>query len=339
MFRAETKGAVALHRVGMHRAISALNSELSSSSDSSSYIVLVGTKNLLTHILSSLLSGKIYVLYFTGFGRLYTDYGLLGRLLFVLVVLLWSVRRGRYFIVENGEDRAFLERFTRCRVFEISGSGFDSELYRFGGGGGRRSRSSRSGRSSDSSKSGRLSKSGSSGRYVLGHMSRFGYSKCTDEILKLIDGLPSNYSIVIAGKDIVGSYYSDIFWSLSAERENVEMVGYLENLDEVSSFFRSIDLFLYPSLREGLPVTLLESLYHRVPFLTTDVAGCVDLSSRLGFPVLSPSCFGSGEYHLDIESWGSWCERWDDILGDFSQSRVQAQFESIFSEVVRDSAC
>ena len=115
------------------------------------------------------------------------------------------------------------------------------------------------------------------------------------------------------------------------------MIGFLDTPEKVGNFFESIDVFLYPSVREGLPITLLESIYFQVPFLTTNVAGCIDLSSRFGFPAYAPEDFGEQNSYLDFENWGQYTPRWNTILKEFSTPTVEKQFEDILRKALLES--
>lgn len=293
-----------LHRTALNQAVHRLNSEETADKK---IIILVGTKNIVSNVLMAIFSKNYIILYFTGLGRLYTDFGLLGRMAFSLLVILASLRKQRKFIVENSHDRRVVSRWTKCDVALVNGSGFNKALYKK-----------------------KPQKAQKQRPLTIGHMSRFGTSKCTDQVIKMIASLPDHCKMIIAGKDISGTYYSDQFYLLARSRNNVQMKGFLETPEEVSNFFQSIDIFLYPSLREGLPMTLLESIYFHVPFLSTNVAGCIDLSNRFGFPAHAPEDFGDQNNHVNPESWGQYTQHWDVILEEFSIQTVQKQFEDVF---------
>ena len=293
-----------LHRTALNQAVHRLNSEHTADKK---IIILVGTKNIVSNLLMAMFSKNYIILYFTGLGRLYTDFGLLGRTVFSLVIILASLRKQRKFIVENSHDRRVVSRWTKCDVALVNGSGFNKALYKK-----------------------KPHKAQKQRPLTIGHMSRFGTSKCTDQVLKMIASLPDHCKMIIAGKDISGTYYSDQFYQLARSHNNVQMKGFLENPEEASDFFQSIDIFLYPSLREGLPMTLLESIYFHVPFLSTNVAGCIDLSNRFGFPAHAPEDFGDQNNHVNLENWGQYTQHWDVILEEFSIKTVQKQFEDVF---------
>ena len=322
MFTSISKGVNQTHRFALNQAIKKQNKKIASSKKSSfkheeNVIVLVGTKNIILNIFISIFSQSTIVLYFTGFGRIYTDFAIFGKLVLMALILVSSIRKNRYFIVENSYDFRAIANFSRRSITQVNGSGFNKSLYK------KRKRKIQSDPSKSDIK-------------VLGYMSRFGNSKCSNEIIKLIEKLPPNYRIKIAGQDIHGKHYSNIFYKIAEENPKVEMLGFLESPKEISEFFNSIDIFLYPSKREGLPITLIESIYHQVPFLTTNVAGCIDLSNRFNFPTLTPGKFGDPHKLNGSERWGSWKPSWDKILNEYTSLNVQLQFELLFVKILND---
>jgi glycosyltransferase involved in cell wall biosynthesis len=300
------------HRTALNKAIYEQNANLTATKSTQKVIVLVGTKNIIKNIFLAIFSKDIIILYFTGFGRLYTDFGVFGRLIFNIIVVISSLRRNRHFIVENSYDRRVVSQFSKRPITEINGSGFSGSRFRAS-----------------------QCKSSRPHGKVIGYMSRFGYSKCSDEVIKLISTLPPEYRIIGAGKDIAGNKYSHKFSELAKTNPQVEMIGHIETPEEVSSFFKKINVLLYPSLREGLPITLLEAAYHGVPFLTTNVAGCLDIANKFGFPTCTPEDFGKQKNHLDVSSWGSYSPRWQSILVEFSDQYVQKQFEKLLAEIIK----
>ncbi|MDC0992894.1 glycosyltransferase [Alphaproteobacteria bacterium] len=299
------------HRTAINQSIHRLNSEGTADIADKSIIILVGTKNIVFNALMAIFSKHYIILYFTGLGRLYTDFGLLGRMVFYLLIMLASLRKQRKFIVENAQDRRVIYRWTRHDIALINGSGFTKDLYK--------------------------KKAQKQRQHTIGYMSRFGTSKCTDQIIKMIASMPDSCKMIIAGEDISGTDYSDQFYQLARSHGNVEMLGFLETPEDVGDFFQSIDVLLYPSLREGLPITLLESIYYHVPFLTTNVAGCIDLANRFGFPTSSPKDFGDQTNHLNLEDWGQYAPRWDAILEEFSTPTVEKQLENVFREAILEN--
>ncbi len=75
-----------------------------------------------------------------------------------------------------------------------------------------------------------------------------------------------NAELVILGEGEEKSKLLNLIKKLSLA-DNIRLVGYSDN---VSSWFKQADLFVNSSKYDGLPLVLLESLYHGVPIVSTD---------------------------------------------------------------------
>ena len=237
-------------------------------------IFVVGTTHILKFFFKIIFSKNKFFLQLTGFGRLYTDYGLLGETLFnALLITLSNIPRVSI-IVENERDKKHIKNLTNTEPFKINGSGFDAQLF-------------------DRLNAEPNEVISNSGNYdfTFGYISRFGKSKYTSEIIHLCRNLPSHVNIVIAGNDINGKKFSNEFRKLAEEKANIVFLGKLKSKQQVRRFFERISCVLYPSVREGLPMTLIEAIYFNKPFITTNVAGCDELAKLMGYPTLSKEEF------------------------------------------------
>jgi len=57
-------------------------------------------------------------------------------------------------------------------------------------------------------------------------------------------------------------------------QNNVELLGWVENISE---FFAKIDVLILPSFQEGTPRIIIESFYHFVPVIASNVGGIPDI--------------------------------------------------------------
>ena len=264
-----------LHRKALLRAIDNVNSMGVEHED---ITVVVSTRNMIKVLPQVIFGGMKTVINIVGFGRLYSDYGFLGRFIFNFIVWFHDRTTARAFVVEHDVDKALLKRFVRRPVFTTHGSGLDTEGF--------------------------THRRKTPGKVIqIGYLSRFDNSKGSHEILKAAQNLPSDRRLIIAGWDIKGERYSKKFAELAQEKSNVTFLGRLHSRAEISQFFNQIDLFLSPSVREGGNIALQEAIWHGIPFLTTDAPGCQVLADRFGCQavkmnefskaVLSPSCINT----------------------------------------------
>ena len=236
------------HRFSIRSAIDRINSER----EFENITVIVGTKNVLLN-LAAFLFNQRYIVYFTGFGRVFTDYSIFGKILFAGLIIFVSLCRVKLFIVENKADEKFIRKLSNRPVFRTDGSGFTSDGFF-------------------------QKKEKKPFRY--GYLARFSKSKYTNVVVNLAQSLPNDIELVIGGYDISTSNYSEDFNSLANKKSNIDFRGHIESREEISQFFNDIDVLLYPSKREGLPITIFEAIWHGVNFITTDTPGCSDLANE-----------------------------------------------------------
>lgn len=107
------------------------------------------------------------------------------------------------------------------------------------------------------------------GRIVIGHVGRFSEQKNHAFLLRIFKNIVSkdpNAVLLLVGdgvlRDAIETYIADNNLS-----ENVILTGVQSN---VSPFYQAMDLFLFPSLYEGLPVTLVEAQTSGLPCVISD---------------------------------------------------------------------
>lgn len=102
-----------------------------------------------------------------------------------------------------------------------------------------------------------------------------GFDKIVKAFIKLYSGQQDLKLILVGAKDHIHSN------NLSADQESamnscpgVISVGWQENVNE---YLNISDVNVFPSIREGLPVNLMESLAMGVPVITVNTRGCRDV--------------------------------------------------------------
>lgn len=78
------------------------------------------------------------------------------------------------------------------------------------------------------------------------------------------------FQLLIVGSDEGASSVNEILRAIP------ERVVILPEVDDVEIYYRLMDIFCFPTLREGLPNVVLESLSSGVPVITTNSTGAVD---------------------------------------------------------------
>lgn len=82
-----------------------------------------------------------------------------------------------------------------------------------------------------------------------------------------------NCFLTIAGRGDLYEYYENLIKSLGLE-DRVKLLGFRTDVIEIC---KACDLFVFPSLQEGLPVALMEAMACEVPVVCSEIRGNVDL--------------------------------------------------------------
>lgn len=82
-----------------------------------------------------------------------------------------------------------------------------------------------------------------------------------------------NVHYAIAGTGNLHEYLEN----LAKELGIADRVHLLEYRTDVVDLYKTADLFIHPSLREGLPVALMEAIASMIPVICSDIRGNTDL--------------------------------------------------------------
>ena len=110
-------------------------------------------------------------------------------------------------------------------------------------------------------------------------------------------------------------------------QSKVKLVGYVEDVDP---YFKNADVFIHPSKREGLPVSLMEAMSYQLPILSSDIRGCRDLiEEKKGgffFDPLSVFSFKTSLKRI-LSSRNKWLK-----MGQFNQIKLTNFSKSVVRE-------
>ncbi len=133
--------------------------------------------------------------------------------------------------------------------------------------------------------------------YKLITVGRLSREKGIDVAIKAVaalssEGIACQYTIVGDGP------YKRNLIELTAELgvvEHVRFQGKIDNREQLSELYRGSDIFLLPSLSEGIPKVILEALAFSLSIIATDVGGVVDLLGEKGERgwIVKPDCVDS----------------------------------------------
>jgi glycosyltransferase involved in cell wall biosynthesis len=97
-------------------------------------------------------------------------------------------------------------------------------------------------------------------------------NKGYEHALKALENYPEPYTYMIAG---TGETQDVLEKEIRNKNLNVYLLGYIPH---TSHYLKAVDVFLLPSIKEGLPYVLLEAGFAEVPVIATNVGGIPDLA-------------------------------------------------------------
>ncbi|MBU3925730.1 glycosyltransferase, partial [Patescibacteria group bacterium] len=125
-------------------------------------------------------------------------------------------------------------------------------------------------------------------RKILGHLVSKLDTKCP--VIGTIGEFTKNKGhayLIEAAKNFPNTKFVIIgFWPEKNTYEKQKNVLLIENLPDASKYLKAFDIFILPSLKEGLPYALLEAGLAEIPIIATNVGGIPE--------IINPST-GSGQ--------------------------------------------
>ena len=138
---------------------------------------------------------------------------------------------------------------------------------------------------------------GIEGKFVVGHVGRFSIPKNHKfliDIFRQIYAQNPNAVLLLAGEGVL----MDEIEQKVKEYQLEQAVKFLGLRDDVERIMQAMDVFVFPSLYEGLPVTLVEAQAVGIPcVVSSEITKEISIASNIKFLALSQSA----------EKWASEC--------------------------------
>jgi glycosyltransferase involved in cell wall biosynthesis len=146
--------------------------------------------------------------------------------------------------------------------------------------------------------------------------------------------------MIFVGGGTMLNYYKELSIKLLLEKE-VKFIGNISNPHEIASILRKSDIFVFPSLAEGLPRVILEAMATGLPCIATKVGGIPELLSErclvepkdikgLTGKILE---FLNNEELLKEESF----KNYNKIINEYTAGKVQENRKNFYQKL-RDNA-
>ena len=111
-----------------------------------------------------------------------------------------------------------------------------------------------------------------------------GHSYLIEAFAQVVKALPSSRLVMVGGGPLEGELKKKAMeLGISSE---VEFLGYRNDVPELLSGF---DVFVFPSIAEGLPAAVLEAMAAGLPVIASEVGGIPEIFGKGGFGSLVPA--------------------------------------------------
>lgn len=148
-------------------------------------------------------------------------------------------------------------------------------------------------------------------KFVIGHVGRFNYQKnhlfLLDLFKEVLYRIPNAELVLVGDGDLKEEIETKIM-TLNIQ-DHVQLLGVRSDIDRLLQGF---DLFVFPSLHEGLPVTLIEAQGAGLPSVVSDVISReVDMEVKL-------------VHYCSLDDQSSWIRRIELLSHEANYTRVNA---------------
>ncbi len=108
-------------------------------------------------------------------------------------------------------------------------------------------------------------------KMIIGHIGRFVYAKNHEFIIDVFEYVQKNYSnseLWLIGENIGSGY--DAIYNKVKDKELMSKVKFLGNTDQIKEYLSAMDVLLFPSRFEGLPLVLVEAQVNGLPVVCSN---------------------------------------------------------------------
>lgn len=154
------------------------------------------------------------------------------------------------------------------------------------------------------------------------------------QVLPLLQQLDQNVYYVVCGQGELREYLEGYALKLGIQ-ERVRLLGFQEELRDI---YKYADIFVFPSLQEGLPAALMEAMASGLPCVVSDIRGnreLIDKSGGIRVPLEHPGRFRKAVQRLlDDEArrqeYGRYNQR---KIRNYDQEIVYRRMKKIYEEL------
>lgn len=119
---------------------------------------------------------------------------------------------------------------------------------------------------------------------LLGHVGAFNIGKNQKYLIDLLSNLNSKYKLILLGSGIGDGSYLKKVKNYVREKKLDDRVIFAGSVNNVNDYLNAIDIFVFPSLFEGQPFSLIEALASGLPcYISDSISRKNDLTGNVIF--------------------------------------------------------
>ncbi|MGO4940648.1 glycosyltransferase family 4 protein [Fundicoccus sp. Sow4_D5] len=197
----------------------------------------------------------------------------------------------------NEEDYKRAKKMKTSNIFKISGVGIDLDKFRKNNSNGRKFKRELGINEDDS---------------IIISVGELNENKNHSVIIKALSKIKSNsIYYIICGQGHMDKSLLQLATKLNVEN-NIKLVGFQKN---INNFLDIADVYVFPSIREGLSLSLMEAMANSLPIIASDIRGNKDLIDDL-----------KGGYLVNPENSTQIAERIEQLLTDNKLSNEYGKY-------------
>ncbi len=173
--------------------------------------------------------------------------------------------------------------------------------------------------------------------YVILNVGRYTPQKNQIELIKSMPKIQkqiSNVHLLLVGRGEMKDILKNEIVRIGME-ENITVTGYV---DDIYKYYSRGDIFILPSLYEGMPITLLEAMSAKLPVIASNISGVNEIITheKTGLLLKQPNAKSISKQTLDIHDMDSKAlvkNAYDNILENHSIEVAAKKYDELYKEM------
>ncbi|MXQ72775.1 glycosyltransferase [Clostridiaceae bacterium DONG20-135] len=171
--------------------------------------------------------------------------------------------------------------------------------------------------------------------YTIGIVGFLSEMKGTSFAIELLESLPPEWNLKIVGRGDIDHYMSVAQEHSVANR--VKLLGQLKTEKQIFDFLDGVDIYIQPSVSEGLPRATIEAMSRGCPVIANQVGGLVDIVDKENlFPINDIS--GYADRILQISKDPGLLEKMQnhsfEVAAQFENDIIQNRYDKFWKEII-----